>query len=151
LTKESFFKEIRDYYGDHENKKVMRVTEAYVEKLYSESNYRDLLSAVYRSHPSSWGYPDVAAIESAHEKFMRSNRNLKIHENTEWRSPIQPLTDEERAEAEKMRGNWESFLDEVVGKVKDEISCISCDHVKPTKTGVCEGCSGYSKYEKKNG
>ena len=95
MTQESFFTQIHQYYGDHKNKIVMTITQQYILRSYKPQSYRKLLNAIYRTHRSSWGYPDVAAIELAHERFMKSDSyDLKKKDVSQYHYDLS-ITDEE--------------------------------------------------------
>ena len=154
LSKDRFFQQIHEYYGDHKNKIVMQITKEYILRTYKPESLRKLLNAIYRTHRSSWGYPDVAAIELAHDKFLKSDGvELKTKKETrEYKSPIQPLTDEELIEAEESgaREKWEKMLENNTEKATEtdkKGNCFDCEY-KPVEqyngsfmqSDECEGC-----------
>ena len=97
LSKDVFLQQIHEYYGDHKNKIVMQITKEYIMRTYKPESYKKLLNAIYRTHRSAWGYPDVAAIESAHERFMKSDSyDLKKKDVSEYHQDFSISDDEWR-------------------------------------------------------
>ena len=95
ITYNLFFQKINEYYGENKNKTVNQITQAYIKKTYPEKALGRLLVAIYKTHRSSWGYPDVAAIEIAHDKFIKSDKaDLKRKDVREYREDLH-ITDDE--------------------------------------------------------
>ena len=116
ITYNLFFQKINEYYGENKNKTVNQITQAYIKKTYPEKALGRLLVAIYKTHRSSWGYPDVAAIEIAHEKFIKSDKaDLKRKQINEYKEDLH-ITDDEW----KAGGEWMDKLKQAVeiGKIE---------------------------------
>jgi len=116
-------KELTDYYGPHNSNYVQGVTMDYVRNNYPNKSMAKLKLAILKSHPHSWGFPDVSAIETAANRFEVSDkitlRNKK--EIVEYSSTvIPPLTDEEKIELEKTgaRKEWKNLVGKIVESKK---------------------------------
>lgn len=110
ITYNIFFQKINEYYGENKNKTVNQITQAYIKKTYPEKALGRLLVAIYKTHRSSWGYPDVAAVEIAHEKFIKSDKaDLKRKQINEYKEDLH-ITDEEW----KAGGQWMDKLKQAV-------------------------------------
>lgn len=144
-----------DYYKKHTSEFVQDITMGYIKSNYPENSYKKLHLAILKSHPHSWGFPDVSAIETAAERFMKEeNTTLKKQKPlTEYSSStIEKLTEQEKEE-NKRQGNDKSIMDSIIRKsvetkdVKDvKPSCRICRFKPKPKDGGfitfnnCNGC-----------
>ena len=142
------------YYKEHQSDYVQKVAIRYIQSQYDQMYYEQLLQAILKSHPFNYGFPDVAAIEEAHDKmYKRDGVSIrKPKPKSEWSQEEKPLTEEERQEAEANREKWNEMLKQAErhSNVKKDDKCQSCSHKAETgQNYYCRGCLGYSKYEEK--
>lgn len=133
MTYDNFFTTVKAYYGENKNREVMAVTESYIKQSYQQKALLKLLNAIYRTHRSSWGYPDVAAVELAHDKFMKSDSvDLKESKVKVYQSPIPELTDEEISELQDgdLRKKWLDILTNAAGKATERLDPEKMEEVK---------------------
>ena len=136
LNTYDFFISIENYYGKSKNPIIKEVTKNYIERTYKQNALKNLLVAVYRSHRSAWGFPDVAAVEIAHDKFMKSgSNNLKESKTVEYKNPIKPLTDEELIQSEEggARYNFKELLGKITIIATEQSSKHDPDKMKEAK------------------
>lgn len=138
-----------DYYKKHTSEFVQDITVGYIKSNYPENSYKKLHLAILKSHPHSWGFPDVSAIETAVDRFMKSeNTTLKNKKEVkEYHTPIKPLTDEELIELDESdaRDKWKYMINKAANDKavkKTDILCDSCVYI-PTQDG-----DGFKVHEK---
>lgn len=153
MTIDEFKTGLVKYYGEHQSGHVTKVTLKYVESNFDKAKYPALMQEIMKSHPFNYGFPDVAAIESAHDRYFKKDgksiRKTKISTET-WQSDIKPLSDDERKQAESNRNKWKDLVADAskANKVKQDDKCQLCNH--KTETGenyFCRGCINHNKFE----
>jgi hypothetical protein len=99
--KDLFLKQIENYYGEYKNTVVKECVSVYLED-FQESKIMILLKIVMVHHKVSFGTPDIACINEAHNKYMKeTGNNLKnVKENQQW-VDVEPLTEKEKITAKE--------------------------------------------------
>ncbi len=124
-------KALEKYYKKHSSEYVQVMTMSYVSDTYNQRHFNSLKFAILKSHPHSWGFPDVSAIETAHERFMKSgNKDLTENKTSVWRNPIPKLTAQEQEESKRIRRGWNELLE----KTKNEKDVHELDKKKLNET-----------------
>lgn len=92
---DKFFKSIIEYYGEHENKTVTTMTKQYVQKKFKINQLSEIKAAIFLSHPSSWGFPDIAVMEKAYQLYKKDKLQVeKIISYPEFNQDLS-ISDEE--------------------------------------------------------
>lgn len=88
--------ELINYYGKHDSSYVQGVVMDYIENNYKQKSYRSLYLSILKSHPHSWGFPDVSAIDTAADRFeISENKTIrKKKEKSEYKQDLS-ITEEE--------------------------------------------------------
>ncbi len=151
ITIDVFNKKLVEYYGEHTNEYVKKITIQYVQKTYNSKYLGLLLTAIMKNHPYKYGYPDVSAIEKSHTVQVRDGGKVLKNQlsDEEWHTNIAPLTEQEKQDAVKPREEWEAFHKKIGLKVQD-IRCETCIYfVDGKKTYECRGCISLSNHKKR--
>jgi hypothetical protein len=150
-----FNRMLTEYYSEHVNEYVKNMTLQYVDKTYNKNKLGYLFTAIIKSHTFKYGYPDVSAIEKAHNLYTKNGgndlRNPGSH--NEWKVKSKPLTEEDRKSAKAEHDRFLEFSKKIsADKVvkKEQKLCVDCQFISEGKNSYeCRGCINHSKFQPK--
>lgn len=140
------------YYNVHQSDYVQRTAMRYIDRQFDPAMFATLLQAILKSHPFNYGFPDVAAIEEAHERHYRKDgvSLRKPKPKTFWEAEYEQVTEEQRKQSEEIRGKWLGLVKEAEQKkrIKLDDVCQKCAHRPEYQENLyCRGCIDHNKFE----
>jgi hypothetical protein len=148
-------KALESYYGKHASNHVQQTTMDYIDNTYTYVAFQSLFREIMKTHPFNYGFPDVSAIEKASEYYYQKNNNKSLKKTqkpeNEFTYKYEPLTDEERKQAEPEHEKFTEFMKEIVAKKTDKEEkkyCKDCTHFGKDKSNYnCRGCINHKNFE----